>query len=112
MIITDAIAAATLNELQGPGVQIYIMLIQILWALVLSMLTWFIKNLNSTLKSIQLDFTRLHEKMLTDYATKTELRERVHGMRDILGVHATWIHILAANTKVVLPQSQREDSAL
>jgi hypothetical protein len=84
-------------------IEIYILLIQGLWALLMALAGFFIYEMRSTLREIEKNTNDLHDRLLSQYVTKPELRERVHGVRGALGMHSTWIHILAQKAGIALP---------
>lgn len=83
--------------------QVYIVVIQVLLGLLLALLAFFLNSIHATLKDVQRTAQELNQRMHVEFATKAELRERVHGVRGALGVHSTWIHILAHKGGVALP---------
>lgn len=89
--------------------QVYLILIQGLWAIILLLIGVLIRQLNATLNRIGEKYDDLYRLLLTEYATRADVIERVHGLRDSLGIHSTWIHIIAAATKVNLPISTGKD---
>lgn len=114
MWIAEALAQMANQE---PGldsitndVQFYLMLIQFLWAVIVGFIAYFIRQLNNTLSNIMAKYEKMNERLHEDYVKKEEVRERVHGLRDALGMHSTWIHILASHTKVQLPHSRKDDA--
>lgn len=83
--------------------QLYLLIIQALWAIILLLIGYFVAQLNRTLATIGKKYEEMNERLLKEYATKDELTDRVHGLRDALGTHSTWIHLLAFQTKMNLP---------
>ena len=91
-------------------IQFYLAIIQILWGIVMALIGLYIRSLNATLKTLGERHDKLMEKLYEEYAKKDDVIERVHGLRDSLGVHSTWIHILAHQLQVQLPGLKRKDS--
>lgn len=80
-----------------------VLIIQGLWAVLLIVLSVLMSMLWGMLKSMRDNFDMFYKTVLLEYPTKKDLQQRVHGLRGALGVHSTWIHLLAHVVKVRLP---------
>jgi hypothetical protein len=110
--VTQAAVARPAIDDSASTIQFYLIVIQVLWGLVLLLLGIVIAYLTRTLREFQGKLSESQDKhlelyklILTEYSTKTDLSKRVHGLRDALGVHSTWIHLLAHGIKMDLPSS-------
>lgn len=92
-------------------IQFYLLVIQVLWAVLVAFIAYFVRQLNKTLSDIMAKYEKMNERLHEEYAKKEEVRERVHGLRDALGIHSTWIHILAQKAELNLPQMGRKDDS-
>lgn len=103
--VAQAVVATPAIADSASTIQFYLVVIQAMWAVLLLILGVVIASLARTLRDFQTKYLELYKLILTEYATKTDLSKRVHGFRDDLGVHSTWIHLLAHVLKIDLPGS-------
>jgi hypothetical protein len=105
--MSEAIAqgAGLIPDYLPEHVQFLMLVIQGLLTVVVAGVAWFLRSLFGAVRDLQKELSDLHKDLLKNYATKNELSDRVHGLRDTIGVHNTWLHLISYKIDMKLPES-------
>ena len=106
-MISEALAqgAGLIPDYLPEHVQFLMLVVQGLLTVVVGGVAWFLRSLFLALRELQGELNSLHRDLLKNYATKEELSQRVHGLRDTIGVHNTWLHLMAYKCNMDLPHN-------
>lgn len=109
---SSTVAAVTSSFEPTAEIQFLLMLLQGLWGIFLLIIGILVNMVLSAQRRLEKKYDEFKDKIIADYATKKELQERSHGLRDSLGTHSTWIHLIAQHVKISLPHThtRKEDT--